>query len=148
LWGLINIPLAILGLVAEHTRALVAYVVVLGSPLTHLSLIVFIWSSEWAILVRLHCEVASSGTRWLSCKLVVPVTLRGCQLLDDLVACDSIEARKKLVWCSGEEICERHCAHPAGATMSNTSRACHWATITFGVGSWSAWCAGLEGDAN
>jgi hypothetical protein len=42
LWGLINIPLAILGLVAEHTRALVAYVVVLGSPLTHLSLIVFI----------------------------------------------------------------------------------------------------------
>ena len=35
-----------LGLVAEHTRALVAYVVVLGSPLTHLSLIVFIRSSE------------------------------------------------------------------------------------------------------
>jgi hypothetical protein len=27
---------------AEHTRALVAYVIVLGSPLTHLSLIVFI----------------------------------------------------------------------------------------------------------
>jgi hypothetical protein len=35
-------PLAGLGLVAENTRALVAYVVVLGSPLTHLSLIVFI----------------------------------------------------------------------------------------------------------
>ena len=35
-----------LGPVAEHTRALVAYVVVLGSPLTHLSLIVFIRSSE------------------------------------------------------------------------------------------------------
>jgi hypothetical protein len=33
-------------LVAEHTRALVAYVVVLGSPLTHLSLIVFIRLSE------------------------------------------------------------------------------------------------------
>ena len=31
-----------LGLVAKHTRALVAYVVVLGSPLTHSSLIVFI----------------------------------------------------------------------------------------------------------
>ena len=31
-----------LGLVAEHSRVLVAYVVVLGSHLTHLSLIVFI----------------------------------------------------------------------------------------------------------
>ena len=31
-----------LRLVARHTRALVAYVVVLGSPLTHSSLIVFI----------------------------------------------------------------------------------------------------------
>ena len=30
------------GMVAEHTRALVAYVVVLWSPLTHLSLIIFI----------------------------------------------------------------------------------------------------------
>ena len=35
-----------LGLVAEHTRALVAYVVVLGSLPTHLSLIVIIQSSE------------------------------------------------------------------------------------------------------
>jgi hypothetical protein len=48
---------------AEHTLALVAYVVVLGSPLTHSCLIVFIGSSERAILVRLHCEIASSGTR-------------------------------------------------------------------------------------
>jgi hypothetical protein len=39
--------------VAEHTLALVAYVVVLGSPLTHSCLIVFIGSSERAILV--HC---------------------------------------------------------------------------------------------
>ena len=31
---------------AKHTRALVAYVVVLGSPLTHSSLIVFIRLSE------------------------------------------------------------------------------------------------------
>ena len=35
-----------LGLVAEHTSALVPYVVVLGSPLTHSSLIVFIRLSE------------------------------------------------------------------------------------------------------
>jgi hypothetical protein len=50
-------------LVAEHSIVLVAYVVVLGSPLTHSSLIVFIGSSERTILVRLHREVASSGTR-------------------------------------------------------------------------------------
>jgi hypothetical protein len=37
--------------VAEHTIVLVAYVVVLGSPLTHSCLIVFIGSSERAILV-------------------------------------------------------------------------------------------------
>ena len=35
-----------LGLFVEHTRALVAYVVVLGSPLTHSSLTVFIQLSE------------------------------------------------------------------------------------------------------
>jgi hypothetical protein len=42
-----------------------------------------------------------SGTRCLCCKLVVLVTLGGCHLLDDLVACDSIEAHKKIVWCFG-----------------------------------------------
>jgi hypothetical protein len=31
---------------------------------------------------------------------VVLVTLGGCHLLDGLVACDSIEAREKLVRCS------------------------------------------------
>ena len=35
-----------LGLLTEHTRALVAYVVVLGSSLTHSSLIVLIRLSE------------------------------------------------------------------------------------------------------
>ena len=51
--------------------------------------------------MRLHHEVASSGTWWSSCKPVVLVTLGGCHLLDGLVACDSVEARKKIVWCSG-----------------------------------------------
>jgi hypothetical protein len=55
------------------------------------------------ILVRLHREVTSSGTRCLSCKPVVLVTLGGCHLLDGLVACDFVEACKKLVRCSGEE---------------------------------------------
>ena len=46
--------------------------------------------------MRLHREVASSGTRLLSCKPVVLVTLGGCHLLDSLVVV-SVEARKKLV---------------------------------------------------
>ena len=32
---------------------------------------------------------------------MVLVTLRGCHLLDGFVACDSIEAREKIVQCSG-----------------------------------------------
>ena len=35
---------------------------------------------------------------------MVLVTLRCCHLLDGLVACDSVEARKKIVRCSGEVI--------------------------------------------
>ena len=31
---------------------------------------------------------------------MVLVTLGGCHLLDGLVACDSFEAREKIVWCS------------------------------------------------
>jgi hypothetical protein len=58
---------------------------------------VFIRSSERAILVRCIVRIASSGTRCSSCKLMVLVTLRGCHLLDGLVACDSVEARKKIV---------------------------------------------------
>jgi hypothetical protein len=72
--------------VAKHTLALVAYVVVLGSPLTHSCLIVFIGSSERAILVHCIMRIAQSGTRCSSCKPVVLVTLGGCHLLDVLVA--------------------------------------------------------------
>jgi hypothetical protein len=56
--------------------------------------------------VRLHREVTSSGTRWSPCKPVVLVTLGGYHLLDGLVVV-SVEARKKLVCCSGEELCEQ-----------------------------------------
>ena len=52
-----------LGPRVEHTRALVACVVVLGSPPSHIYLIVIIRLCKRAILVRLHHEVASSGTR-------------------------------------------------------------------------------------
>jgi hypothetical protein len=79
-------------------------VVVLASPLTHSCLIVFIRSSERAIVVRCIMRIASSGTRCLSCKPVVLVTLEGFHLLDGLVACDSIEARKKIVRGSGEDL--------------------------------------------
>jgi hypothetical protein len=74
--------------------------------------------------VRLHRELASSGTRWSSCKPVVLVTLGGCHLLDGLVVV-SVEARKKLVWCSGEEPCEGHCARSVGAMKSTSSSAYH-----------------------
>jgi hypothetical protein len=52
----------------------------------------------------LHREVASSGTRCSCCKLVVLITLGGCNLLDGLVACGSIEAHKKIVRGSGEAL--------------------------------------------
>jgi hypothetical protein len=52
---------------------------------------------------------------------VVLVTLTGCHLLDGLVVV-SVEACKKLVRCSREELCEGHCTRPAGATKSNSSK--------------------------
>ena len=65
-------------------------------------------------------EIALSGTRCSSCKPVVLVTLGGCHLLDDLVVV-SVEAHKKLVRCSVEELCEGHWACPVGAAKSNSS---------------------------
>ena len=53
---------------------------------------------------------------------MVLVTLGGCHLLDGLVVV-SVEAYKKLVRSSEEELCEGHCARPTGATESNSSRA-------------------------
>ena len=49
---------------------------------------------------------------------MVLVTLRCCHLLDGLVVV-SVEAHKKLVRCSGEELCEGHYARPTGAAKSN-----------------------------
>jgi hypothetical protein len=77
---------------------------VLGEPLTHLCL------QECESIVSecdssaLHCEIASSGTRCSCCKQVVLVTLGGCHLLDSLVACGSIKARKKIVRGSKEAL--------------------------------------------
>ena len=51
---------------------------------------------------------------------MVLVTLGGCDLLDGFVVV-SVEARKKFVWCSEEELCEGHCGRPAGAAKSNSS---------------------------
>ena len=51
---------------------------------------------------------------------MVLVTLEGCHLLDGLVVV-SVEARKNLVQCSGEELCEGHWAHPVGAAKSNSN---------------------------
>ena len=52
---------------------------------------------------------------------MVLVTLGGCHLLDGLVAFDSVEARKEIVRCSGEEIVRGYNAHPAGIAKSNSS---------------------------
>jgi hypothetical protein len=88
---------------AEHTIALVTYVVVLGCPLTHLCL------QECELIVSecdssaLPYEIASSGIRCSSCKPVVLVTFGGCHLLDGSVASDSVEAREKIVRCSEGE---------------------------------------------
>ena len=51
---------------------------------------------------------------------MVLVTLGGCHLLDGLVVV-FVEARKKLVRCSEEELCEGHYARPVGAVKSNSS---------------------------
>jgi hypothetical protein len=72
----------------------------------------------------LHYEIASSGTRWLSCKPVVLFTIRGWHLLDDLVVV-SIEACKEECVVLWRSVCEGYCAHLAGATKSNSSWACH-----------------------
>jgi hypothetical protein len=73
-------------------------------PPTHLCLLDCESISEQVILVRLHHEVTSSGTRCLSCKLVVLVTLGGCHLLDGLVAYGSVEAHKKIIRGSREAL--------------------------------------------
>jgi hypothetical protein len=48
---------------------------------------------------------------------------------------------------SGEELCEGHYARPAGAAKCNSSKECHWDTLTCEVGSCGAQCVGLVGDA-
>jgi len=63
----------------------------------------------------LHCEVASSGTRCSCCKPVVLVSLGGCYLLDGLVSCDSVEARKEIVQCFGKEIVRGTMLTPRGS---------------------------------
>ena len=55
---------------------------------------------------------------------MVLVTLGGCHLLDGLVVA-SVKAGKKFVQCFGEELCEGHCARPAGAMKSNSSKERH-----------------------
>jgi hypothetical protein len=66
-----------LGLDAEHPHAYVACVGVLGCPLTHLCLQECESITSECDSSMLHCEIASSGTRCSSCKLMVLVTLEG-----------------------------------------------------------------------
>jgi hypothetical protein len=77
---------------------------VLGEPLTHLFLQECESIASECDFSVLHCEIASSGTRCSCCKSVVFVTLRGCHLLDGLVACGSIKAHKKIMRGFGEAL--------------------------------------------
>jgi hypothetical protein len=70
---------------------------VLGEPLTHLCLQECESIASECDSSALHREIASSGTRCSWCKPVVLVTLGGFHLLDSLVACGSVEARKKIM---------------------------------------------------
>ena len=72
--------------------------------------------------MQLHCEVASCGTRWSSCKPVVLVTLGGCHLLEGLVVV-FVEARKEDCVVLQRRDWEGYCAHPVEAAKSNSSRA-------------------------
>jgi len=53
----------------------------------------------------------------------VLVTLGGCHLLNGLVACDSVEARKEIVRCSREEIVRGTVLTLREIVKSNSSRA-------------------------
>ena len=55
---------------------------------------------------------------------MVLITLGGCHLLDALVVI-SVEARKEDYAVLQRSDCEGDCAHLAGATKTNTSRARH-----------------------
>ena len=55
---------------------------------------------------------------------MVLVTLGGCHLLDGLVVV-SVEACKEDCAVLRRSDCEGDCAHPAGATKSNSSRTRH-----------------------
>ena len=76
---------------------------------------------------------------------MVLVTLGACHLLDGLVACDSIDAREKIVRFSGEGFVRGIVLTPRGsrrATSVSLSYPLLW------VGSYGARGAGLAGDAN
>ena len=49
----------------------------------------------------------------------------GCHLLDGLVACDSVQARKEIVWCSREDIVRGTMLTPWGSRRA-TLVDCLW----------------------
>ena len=61
---------------------------------------IWVFYASYFVLKIWVWQIASNGIRCFCCKSVVLVTLGGCHLLDGLVACDSIEAHYKIVWCS------------------------------------------------
>ena len=87
----------------------------LGSPLTHLCLQECESIASECDSSALLYEIASSGTRCSCCKPVVLVTFEGFHLLDGLVACASVEARKEIVRCSEEVLMRGTVLAPRGS---------------------------------
>ena len=77
---------------------------------------------------------------------MVFVTLGGCHLLDGLVACDSIEAREKIVRCSRGGFVRGIVLTPWGSRRTTLVE--HVIELPFGVGSCGAQRVGLVDDAN
>jgi hypothetical protein len=79
---------------------------------------------------------------------VLLVTLGGCQLLDGLVACDSVEAREKLVRCSKGGFMRGIVLTPWESQRATLVERVIELPLLFRVGSYGARRAGLAGDAN
>ena len=77
---------------------------------------------------------------------MVLVTVGGCHLLDSLVACDSVEACEKIVWCSEGGFVRGIVLTPWGSRRTTLVE--HVIELPFGVGSCGAQRVGLVGDAN
>ena len=79
---------------------------------------------------------------------MVLVTLGGCHLLEDLVACDSVEAREKIVRCSRGGFMREIVLTPQGSRRATLIERVIELPSLGSWGSCGAQRVGLAGDAN